>query len=140
MTPTLTAIATLRVAIAPPLRIGETAAGLREVIPITGGTVEGPLLAGKVLAGGADWCLTRRDGIAEVWARYTIETSDGHLVTVTNTGLAHPQADGSYGGRTIPSFDVADGPLDWLKNSVFVGTLNAHADGTQVDLTFFRVD
>ena len=54
--------------------------------------------------------------------------------------FAHPNPDGSYGGRTIPRFEVADGPLAWLRNSVFVGTLHAHASGDQVDLEFFRVD
>ena len=140
MTPTLTAIATLKVAIAPPLRIGETAAGLREVIPISGGSVDGPLLKGKVLPGGADWCLTRPDGIAEVWARYTIQTDEGHLVSIINSGFAHPNGDGTYGGRTVPRFEVADGPLAWLRSSVFVATLLAHASGEQVDLEFFRVD
>lgn len=140
MTPALTLITRLSVTIAPPLAIGTDASGLREVIPITGGTVSGPLLTGTVLPGGADWCVTRADGIAQVWARYTIRTDDGHLAGIINEGLAHPLGDGRYGGRTIPKFEVADGPLAWLRDSVFVGTLLAHASGEQVDLEFFRVD
>lgn len=140
MIPTLTSIARLEVSIARPLVIGPSEGGLREVIPITGGSVDGPLLKGKVLPGGADWCLTRPDGVAEVWARYTIQTDEGHLVSVINSGFAHPNGNGSYGGRTVPRFEVATGPLDWLRRSVFIGTLHAHASGDQVDLEFFRVD
>lgn len=139
MTPSLTPIARLTVQIARPLVIGEGAAGLREVIPITGGTVTGTI-TGKVLPGGADWCLTRPDGMAEVWARYTLALDTGDLVSVLNTGLAAPQGDGSYAGRTVPQFEVAAGPLQWLRNHVFIGTLMARAEGDRVELAFFRVD
>lgn len=140
MIPTLTFVARLEVLIDRPLVIGAADSGLREVIPITGGTVDGPLLKGKVLPGGADWCLTRPDGVAEVSARYTIQTDEGHLVSIINSGFAHPNGDGSYGGHTVPRFEVANGPLDWLRNSMFVGTLHAQASGERVDLDFFRVD
>jgi hypothetical protein len=138
--PRLTHAASLSVTVDPPLAIGRTDAGLREVIPITGGSVHGPLLAGKVLPGGADWCLTRPDGIAEVWARYTLALEGGQLVSVLNAGLAHPSPDGSYRGHTVPQFEVAHPELDWLRRSIFVGTLHAHASGKQVDLVFYRVD
>jgi hypothetical protein len=140
MTPTLTPIARLVATLAPPLVIARREAGLREVIPITGGTVDGEVLSGRILPGGADWCLTRGDGIAEVWARYTIEAADGTLVMVTNAGLASAAGDGSYRGRTVPSFEVADGPLGFLRRHIFIGTLVAQADGSRVDLEFFRVD
>ena len=139
MTPALAPIARLTVAIARPLVIGKAEAGLREVIPITGGSVEGEL-RGKVLPGGADWCLTRPDGVAEVWARYTLELEGGDLVSVLNAGLAFPQPDGSYAGRTVPQFEVASGGLSWLRRHIFLGTLLARAEGDRVDLAFYRVD
>jgi hypothetical protein len=138
--PSLTFVARLEVSIDRPLLIGPSESGVREVIPITGGTVDGPLLKGKVLPGGADWCLTRQDGIAEVWARYTIQTEEGVLLSVINSGFAHPNDDGSYGGRTVPRFELANGPLDWLRSSVFVATLHAIPSGERVDLDFYRVD
>ena len=137
--PVLELVASLKVSIAPPMAVGPSPEGLREIIPITGGTVEGPLLRGQVIPGGADWCLTHGDGVAEVWARYAIRTDDGHVVSIINTGFAHPNGDGSYGGRTIPCFEVGDGRLAWLRREVFVGTLHAHASGEQVDLAFYRV-
>ncbi len=138
--PTLTPIARLSVSIGTPLVVGHTESGLREVIPITGGIVTGSLLAGKVLPGGADWCLTRPDGVAEVWARYTLALDGGHLVSVINAGLAHPQADGSYTGHTVPQFETGASELSWLRNSIFVGTLVAQASGRAVDVAFYRVD
>ncbi|WP_373506125.1 DUF3237 family protein [Aestuariivirga sp.] len=140
MVPVLTPVARLDVAIERPLIVGSTESGLREVIPISGGSVSGPLLNGKVLAGGADWCLTRPGGVAEVWARYTIATDEGQIVSILNSGIAHTQADGSYTGRTVPRFEVASGPLDWLRNSIFIGTLLALPAGDRVQLEFFRVD
>jgi hypothetical protein len=55
MTPELELAMTLRVEIAGSLDIGEVGAGLRRVIPITGGSFEGPAIRGVVLPGGADW-------------------------------------------------------------------------------------
>jgi len=139
LTPALTPFARLTVTIARPLVIGRAEAGLREVIPITGGTVSGEI-AGEVVQGGADRCLTRPDGVAEVWARYTLALDTGDLVSVLNTGLAFPQENGSYAGRTVPQFEVANGPLHWLRNHIFVGTLLAPPEGDRVELQFFRVD
>jgi hypothetical protein len=52
--PRLRHVASLQVDVGPPLEIGETPAGLRRIIPITGGRVSGPLFSGRVLPGGAD--------------------------------------------------------------------------------------
>lgn len=139
MPPKLELCATLYVDLAPPLRIGRMPGGLREVIPILGGRVDGPLLTGWVLAGGADWCLTRADGFAEVWARYTIETADGALISILNTGLASEQPDGGWTGHSTPSFEVEAERYQWLRKSLFVGTLRAEPDGTRVHLEFFRL-
>ena len=45
----------LRAQVAPPLVVGEIAAGTRRIVQITGGTFEGPGFKGRVLPGGADW-------------------------------------------------------------------------------------
>lgn len=140
MTPRLTPVATLFVDIDQPYVVGEIGTGLREMIPIRGGRVEGPLLSGRVLPGGADWCLTRGDGLIEIWARYTIETHDGVLVSVLNPGIARQDAGGDFIGRTTPQFEVAAGAYAWLREHVFVGTLKANGAGTDVALSFFRVD
>ena len=130
----------LIVEIGPALEVGSTPRGLRRVIPITGGTFEGPELRGVVLPGGADWNLRRSDDVAEVWARYTLQTDDGVLISITNAGLAHgaPGTPERY-ARTSPSFEVADERYAWLERSIFVGTLERH-DGAvpAVKLRFYE--
>src|SRR3954454_951543 len=107
----------LRVEIDPALDVGTTPHGLRRVIPIIGGTFEGPDLRGTVLPGGADWNLTRPDGVAEIWARYTLQTDDGVLIAIIDAGLLVPQADGSRLARTVPQFEVAGEQYAWLRRT-----------------------
>lgn len=137
--PGLAFVAALHVTLSPALRIGEVGHGQREIIPITGGTVSGPLLNGRILPGGEDWALDGEEGRFSVWARYALELDDGTLVTVDNRGLGGTAPDGRFVGRTVPRFEVADGPHAWLRHSVFVGTLAADPAGAFVDLRFYRV-
>ena len=39
----------LDVEVGAPVEVGATAAGIRRLVPITGGTVSGPLLSGRIL-------------------------------------------------------------------------------------------
>lgn len=139
MTPGLEVVMSLRVTIAPALEIGEVGPGFRRVIPITGGSFSGPEIRGDVLPGGADWNVTRHDGVAEAWARYTLRTDDDVLIGVINTGLILPRPDGGFVGRTTPQFEVAGERYAWLRRSIFVGTLAPAPGGGAVELTFFRV-
>ena len=50
----------------PTLLLGQAPLGERRMIPIAGGTFEGPGLRGKVLPGGADRQLWRRDSVREL--------------------------------------------------------------------------
>src|SRR5919202_5825878 len=138
-TPTLELVMTLQVELAPPLEIGDIGAGIRRVIPITGGTFEGVTLRGQVLPGGADWNLARHDGTSELWARYTLRTDDEVLIGILNTGVAVPEADGSVSVQTTPQFEVVGEQYAWLRRSVFVGTLTPVETGNAVRLQFFRV-
>ena len=139
MIPELELVMTLHVEIAPPLEIGDIGGGIRRVIPIVGGTFEGPNIRGQVLPGGADWNLARHDGTSELWARYTLRTDDDVLIGVLNTGGAVPQADGSVYVRTVPQFEVVNERYGWLRRSIFVGTLTAGEPDGAVKLQFFRV-
>ena len=80
---------TLHVDLAEPIEVGPVPAGHRRIIPITGGTVDGPELTGTILPGGADWNLTGTDGCARLWARYDFRTDDGAIVGVINEAV-HP--------------------------------------------------
>ena len=52
MTSTLTHIADFLVEVGPPIAVGETAQGLRRVVPITGGVIQGARLNGTILNAG----------------------------------------------------------------------------------------
>ncbi|MDO7605450.1 MAG: DUF3237 family protein, partial [Burkholderiaceae bacterium] len=86
--PDLSHVFDIAVAIANPIEIGQTPLGIRRMIPITGGVVNGPHGQGRVLAGGADFQLIVANGAqAHLDARYAIEMADGATVFVANTAL-----------------------------------------------------
>ncbi|HKI65272.1 MAG TPA: DUF3237 domain-containing protein [Burkholderiales bacterium] len=126
--------------------LGDGPQGRRRIIPITGGTVSGPRLSGRVLPGGADWQIVRPDGVAYLDARYTIETHDGVLVYVRNRGYRHgpPQviarlAAGEavdptlYYMRTTPWFETGDARYAWLNRTVCVGSGERLAAAVRID-------
>jgi len=63
---------------------GGTPKGLRRMIPITGGTFEGPNIKGTVIAGGYDFQLLRDDNVMEIDARYVLQADNGVLITIVN--------------------------------------------------------
>jgi hypothetical protein len=73
--------------------IGPLAEGIRVNYHITGGEVDGPKLRGKVRPGGADFVTMRRDGVAVLDIRTTIETHDGAVIYVVGSGLAYTSED-----------------------------------------------
>ena len=121
---------------------GETAHGGRIIIPITGGTFEGPQIKGVVVPGGWDWQLRREDGCTEVEADYFLQTDDNVLINVVNKGVICIAADGSLlPVRTLPVFEAPRGKYEWLSKAAFVGTLQpGPADaGPAVRIRFYRV-
>ncbi len=133
--PALDFFCELKVKLDPALIVGETPHGTRRIIPIIGGTVEGPKIKGEILNGGADWQILRADGVTELEAHYQFRTDDGTLIYVKNTGIraATPEiaarlAKGEkidaneYYFRAMPKFDAPKGKYDWVNNSLFVCT------------------
>src|SRR6476661_4028181 len=84
---------TVKIAAAPPQKLGAVPYGLRSIVPVTGGDFEGPRLRGKVLPGGGDWLLLRSDGVLELDLRITLETDDQALIDMRFQGLRHGPAD-----------------------------------------------
>src|SRR5262245_63364405 len=78
-----------RVKVDRPMVVGESSHGVRRIVPILGGPLQGPALKGQVLAGGADWQFVRPDGAWELEARYTVQTEDGVLIMVVNRGVRY---------------------------------------------------
>ena len=119
--------------LAPAQELGAGPLGRRRIIAITGGRFFGQRLSGRVLPGGADWQVIRADGVAELDARYTLETEDGALVYVRNRGYRHGPADvlkrlaagenmdpAQYYMRTTPIFETGDERYAWLNRIVCV--------------------
>jgi Protein of unknown function (DUF3237) len=109
------------------LHLGRTPYGERRVINILGGRVEGEKLSGRILPGGADWQIIRSDGVADIKARYTIESDRGARILVASDGLRHgppavmerlargePVDPAQYYFRTVMRFETSDPDLDWL--------------------------
>jgi hypothetical protein len=126
----LRALLRAEITLAAPLELGS-----RRIINITGGRFSGARLAGRVLPGGADWQLIRSDGVADLDARYTLETSDGALIYVRNHGYRHGPAEvlhklsigeevdpSLYYMRTTPRFETGDARYAWLNRIICVAT------------------
>jgi hypothetical protein len=122
--------------IAAPIASGRGPRGRRQLIPITGGTLRGPRLSGRVLSGGADFQLIHADGVVELEARYFVETDEGERAYVCNQGIAHA-AEGALYFRTLPRFETGSERLRWLTTSIFVAS--ARPLEGRVELDFFRV-
>jgi len=121
--------------LAPALELGAGPLGRRRIITITGGRFFGERLSGRVHPGGADWQVIRADGVADLDARYTLETDDGALIYVKNHGYRHgPEAvlgrlaagenvdPAQYYMRTTPLFETGDPRYAWLNRIVCVAT------------------
>ena len=135
------------IALAPAQELGATPQGRRRIIPITGGSFSGERLSGKVLPGGADWQVVRDDGVAQLEARYTLETSDGALIYVRNEGYRHGPAEvlkkiaagepvdpSLYYMRSTPRFETGDSRYAWLNRIVCVGTGARHAAKVEFEM------
>lgn len=114
-----------RVKIANMINVGESKSGLRRVIPIIGGTFEGPKVKGQVLSGGEDSQLVRPDGDTELNARYLLKTDDGFIIHVFNKALIHTDAKTKafYCKSVLDLEAPKNSPYDYLNHAIFIGTL-----------------
>jgi Protein of unknown function (DUF3237) len=131
--------------------IGLNSRGKRRIIPITGGTVSGPLLNGKILAGGADFQIVVSQTSADLDARYMIELDSGEHVFVQNHALRRGSAENiaklvkgelvdpaEIYFRCVPTFEVSDPSLQWMTESIFLGTGARFPD--HVLISIYKVD
>jgi hypothetical protein len=63
------------------------------MLPIVGGTFEGPALRGRVMPGGTDRQLWRRDGAGLLEAIDELQTHEGALIAIRNRVLTRPLTD-----------------------------------------------
>jgi len=139
--PKLDAAFNLHLELGKPSDVGTvSAAGMRRVVPVTGGMLEGPgmpggaALKGKILPG-ADYQIIRPDGLTEIDAHYVVQLESGDLIYVTNRGMRHgpPELLAKLAAgekidqtkiyfHTIIAVETAAKSLDWMNKSIFVST------------------
>lgn len=116
----------LKVTLGEAFSCGETQHGRRTVIPITGGTFEGPNIKGTIISGGADYQIANTAiNRTELEAIYCIKTDDGVYIHVRNRGIisSGTDADGkpTFYFRAAPQFEApVDSKYAWMNNSLFL--------------------
>lgn len=118
----------------------------RRVIDILGGRVDGARLRGTIPPGGADWQTLWPDGLAEIEARYTLETEDGARVLIHSAGTRHGPPDvmarlaageavdpGAYYFRTALRFETGHGDYAWLTRVIAIAIGARHPDRVELD-------
>jgi hypothetical protein len=138
--------------LAKPEVIGPVAEGIRVNFYVTGGTVDGPKMKGKILPVGADWLTIRTDGVGVLDVRATIQTDDDALVYIYYKGVADLGPDGYRNFlegappppdgivlRTNPWFQTAHPDYLWLTRGLFVEVGKAYLDRLEVCYDIYQV-
>lgn len=142
MTIALEHVCDLVVELSPPHEMGAALAGTRRIIPIVGGTASGARINGRILNVGADWQTVQAGGVAQLDARYAIETDDGAVIEVVSQGIRHASPEvaarivagevvppSEYYMRTAIRLDSGHPDYAWVARSIYV------ADGGKVGNT-----
>ena len=125
-TPQLEFALQLKVTLGEAYTCGETQHGQRTIIPITGGSFEGPNIKGTIINGGADYQLNNKaTGRTELEAIYCIKTDDGVNIHVRNRGIINSgkddQGNPTFYFKAAPQFEApVDSKYAWLNNAIFV--------------------
>ena len=111
------------------LAVGTSDVGTRNVIPITGGTISGTKLNGKIVSGGGDYQITPPGGTTRLDAKYVLASNDGEFIVVRNCGPM---------GALIPQFETrAAGAYAFLNANTFVSSDPGGGAGG-VSITFYE--
>jgi hypothetical protein len=150
MKPELNLLLEVRASLDAPIVVGDVPEGKRRVVPVSGGTFEGPNLRGNLLPGGADWQYLRPDGVMIVEAQYLLRTDDGVVIQVSNRGMRHGPEEvmrrlgagesvdpAEYYFRATPRLSAPAGRYDWLNRRIFLCTGARYPDA--VALWFYEV-
>jgi len=149
--PTLEFFAELSVRVGTPQEVGPTVHGQRRLIPILGGEARGDGWTARVLPGGADYQLIVSPRLAELDARYVLETDAGDLIYVCNRALraaapevtarllrGEPVDPALVYFRCCPSFETASPALGWIAERLFIGSGVRRPE--RVEMQFFTVN
>jgi hypothetical protein len=150
MRPTLAHVADFLVAVGAPIAVGETAQGLRRVVPITGGVIRGERLNGTILNAGADYQVIGPDGFTRLEARYVARLDDGSMLYIENFGVRFGPPEvmarmtrgesvdpAEIYFRSAPRFESEAPAHQWLTRPLFIASGARYPD--RVALSVFEV-
>lgn len=122
-------LCTLTATLGPPLAIGA-----RVIVPVTGGTFDGPRMKGTIHGdAGGDWVTARPDGSIRLDVRVTLTTDDGALIYASYGGVGVVSGNGRA-LRTAPLFETADPRYSWLNNVQAVGIGSTGQDAVSYEI------
>ena len=158
--PVCTLAFTTSVEVGPWQVVGDMGRGIRRILPMLGGTFripaqkagtfKTPEVKGTVVSG-ADWQILHSESLAELDARITLKTDDGHFILLRASGrrFAPPdvlkrliagddvQRDEYYGVSSTVVETSAPG-LAWMNYHQFIG--NARTEGNMHHVRYFAID
>jgi hypothetical protein len=140
----------LSIKVGTPIVAGDLGYGIRRVIPVLGGTVQGEGIKGTIHSGGADFQIIRPDGFTELEAKYTFELDDGAVIYIENIGVRFGPKEAldriARGEavdptliyfRSVPKFETGHPSYRWLMQNLFIGVGARHPD--RVELAVHQV-
>lgn len=139
--------------LSPPQVSGPGPYGLRQILAVTGGKVEGERLNGTAGEGGGDWMLVGDDGFARLDVRGQFSTDDGAVIYLNYLGLfelndvalsaiTEGTTSTEYGDNyfvTTPRLECGDPRYAWVNQNVFVGQGRVRP-GPTVEFRVFRLE
>ena len=140
----------LSIKVGTPIVAGDLGYGIRRVIPVLGGTVQGEGIKGTIHSGGADFQIIRPDGFTELEAKYTFELDEGAVIYIENIGVRFGPKEAldriARGEavdpaliyfRSVPRFETGHPKYRWLMQNLFIGVGARHPD--RVELAVHQV-
>jgi Protein of unknown function (DUF3237) len=131
--------------------IGPISEGIRANSYITGGEVGGANMQGKFRPVGGDWFTLRKDGVAILDVRATIETHDGALIYASYSGVGDLGENGydkflkgelpkTLPLRIAPRFQTAHPAYAWLNRlqCLGIGEVNLEHSNASYDVYALR--
>src|SRR4051794_16214190 len=137
----------LSIKVGTPIVAGDLGYGIRRVIPVLGGTVQGEGIKGTIHSGGADFQVIRPDGFTELEAKYTFELDDGAVIYIENIGVRFGPKEAldriARGEavdpaliyfRSVPKFETGSEKYCWLMEHLFIGVGARHPDRVELEV------
>ncbi len=131
-----------------PQMVGTARNGELRIIPVTGGTLEGPRFNGEVLpATAADWLRVDPDGTAHMDVRLTLKATSGGIVFMHYSGIrtgapevlarlnsGQPVDPADYYFRIAIRFETGAADLAWMNKVIAVGVGQRPPSGPTYDV------